>query len=836
MKRHTFPRLTAYALVGSTLITSAAFAQEAKGSIFKLLHPPASSIASADANEDLTREIRRLLWETRSVATLWNLGEAAVPVFSELTRTCPLSKLINEDYYLSPFFWLSEVSPETAMGTLLGLSESDPERFRLLIRRGLGPFGVNDGFYIEGFAEKAWERPTPELTASAQSFLETVLKDSEVPLREKVSVFCLAFELGVSTVSSSEVIQANLKEAAPYLGVKGLRHFALNDLAEVPSDLEEALALRVLETLEPTVSAPPLTSSPHARVREKAFTKAAARGFDRSDFIELIIARKDEPSPRVQGMMLTIMYNAGIPNSSEVTLEQLVPLVEFALRHQTMNSSLSERLTNVVIARVSEADPSDAPIVSELVRTIYDGEQPPVSLRFASQGVASRIRSIAMAQAIVEGASGTLHQPDDLIQSIAVTWISANKARTHPESAALLYSAYASFQPSDHKASLPRDGTNLAALSPELAPGALAWLGQTDSRYDEVAAISPSYWSGAMDALRASAFGDARPWQERCIAMVALLHQPEVADEDVDRIAEQLGANLGDPESERQFSTYMDEATGSWGHPLSFAWNRVVEKLLASPNVTHETTKHLYLTGAAGTDTELDVISRVLKLAAGRLVATTQTAQFSGLVTTSATEEMRHWAAKGPLIPDALLAHWIDHLLTNSGRHRDELMGVILLRDDSVMADRALTALAQQLRSVAKQQARMSLVNAMLQLPGEASERVVIALAPQYLSYDDRDTAFGKIRARRKAELFQAELLAPKSTAPPTRESALLAVLALLDHERESVRIEAIRGLGTLSAIETLPRLIVIVGSGSEAEQAAARETLDLLRRIAESK
>ncbi|MFT7074124.1 MAG: hypothetical protein ACJA0P_000123 [Planctomycetota bacterium] len=163
-------------------------------------------------------------------------------------------------------------------------------------------------------------------------------------------------------------------------------------------------------------------------------------------------------------------------------------------------------------------------------------------------------------------------------------------------------------------------------------------------------------------------------------------------------------------------------------------------------------------------------------------------------------------------------------------------MGVILLRDDPVMADRALTALTQQLRSVAKQQARMSLVNAMLQLPGEASERVVIALAPQYLSYDDRDTAFGKIRARRKAELFQAELLATKSTGPPTRESALLAVLALLDHERESVRIDAIRGLGTLSAIETLPRLIVIVGSGSEAEQAAARETLDLLRRIAESK
>ncbi|MGK0480383.1 MAG: hypothetical protein ACJAQ3_000346 [Planctomycetota bacterium] len=69
-----------------------------------------------------------------------------------------------------------------------------------------------------------------------------------------------------------------------------------------------------------------------------------------------------------------------------------------------------------------------------------------------------------MAQAIVEGASGTRHQPDDLIQSIAITWISANKARTHPECAALLYSTYASFQPSDHKASLPRDGTNLAAL------------------------------------------------------------------------------------------------------------------------------------------------------------------------------------------------------------------------------------------------------------------------------------------------------------------------------------------------------------------------------------
>ena len=74
--------------------------------------------------------------------------------------------------------------------------------------------------------------------------------------------------------------------------------------------------------------------------------------------------------------------------------------------------------------------------------------------------------------------------------------------------------------------------------------------------------------------------------------------------------------------------------------------------------------------------------------------------------------------------------------------------------------------------------------------------------------------------------------LASTSTGT-SREAAVTEVLTLLDAPDEAVRVEAIRGLATLGAIEHLPRLIRIVGTGTPAERTAARAALDTLHQRA---
>lgn len=67
----------------------------------------------------------------------------------------------------------------------------------------------------------------------------------------------------------------------------------------------------------------------------------------------------------------------------------------------------------------------------------------------------------------------------------------------------------------------------------------------------------------------------------------------------------------------------------------------------------------------------------------------------------------------------------------------------------------------------------------------------------------------------------------------PTRAGAIVSLLELLGSGEGEVRVEAIRGLATLGAVETVPQLIEVLATGTEAEKAAARESLAHLRRVA---
>ncbi len=70
----------------------------------------------------------------------------------------------------------------------------------------------------------------------------------------------------------------------------------------------------------------------------------------------------------------------------------------------------------------------------------------------------------------------------------------------------------------------------------------------------------------------------------------------------------------------------------------------------------------------------------------------------------------------------------------------------------------------------------------------------------------------------------------------PTREGAVAQLLAMLADSADWKRVEAIRGLASFGALEAIPRLIPLLEDPSEAVAGAARQALDHLYRLSETR
>lgn len=82
-----------------------------------------------------------------------------------------------------------------------------------------------------------------------------------------------------------------------------------------------------------------------------------------------------------------------------------------------------------------------------------------------------------------------------------------------------------------------------------------------------------------------------------------------------------------------------------------------------------------------------------------------------------------------------------------------------------------------------------------------------------------------KITALQEAEAR----LATRQLSQSTREATVSKLMVLLTEEDDSIRIEAIRGLGTWEAVEAMPELIGLLKDTNKEVSAAARATLALL-------
>jgi len=127
-----------------------------------------------------------------------------------------------------------------------------------------------------------------------------------------------------------------------------------------------------------------------------------------------------------------------------------------------------------------------------------------------------------------------------------------------------------------------------------------------------------------------------------------------------------------------------------------------------------------------------------------------------------------------------------------------------------------------------------SVLDSLLAVPGEATAQSLAEIAVSTQSQDMRKEIVERLETIASARELGARLRRA-STPEADRGRAVTETLALLADTNEAVRVQAIRGLATLGAVEQVPRLVKLVGEGSAAEKKAALEALDLLHRRAAS-
>ena len=110
----------------------------------------------------------------------------------------------------------------------------------------------------------------------------------------------------------------------------------------------------------------------------------------------------------------------------------------------------------------------------------------------------------------------------------------------------------------------------------------------------------------------------------------------------------------------------------------------------------------------------------------------------------------------------------------------------------------------------------------------EQAADALMRLAPRVKSPTLRSSCFDGLENIRRF-LDGLEAWDRRKAERSTRDSAVVELLGLLDAPEKDVRAQAARALGTLGAVEQMPRLVRLLRDESTDVRAAAQEALDRL-------
>ena len=773
---------------------------------------PANVVQAASVTGSLKDTVSKLL-EAGDVASIRLIGDAAIPALEELVREASVMYLLKgattapagifaRGMSSHPIVALSAVSPTRGVEFVLELQESDPERFDLLRRSGYTPLSKDS-------RKSSWNLGSEASKAAATQMLNRALENAAYSKGEKLKMACVMFERGLETESSRKLIADNLDAAIDNgLGDKGFQEFLIGsgDVAQLSP--KQGIALARSTSDEALLLA--LVGSPHVRVRRGALERIRANELSDAIHTAAVTKALDDSDGEVAYAIHALVVH-GLANSNvQLSRTFLIRIAEFYGRVQLSDTDETGWLRSMIMKSIMSARTEDELAqVEQLVKAVFEAP-----LKELQQGLRNEFLRDMDAPRIAAAVYRGLVASDSLSPGSAQQVLESNRPSRQSQRANYFLDVYTAHDPASDSVQLPYQSDDLAALPKERYSEALDWLGRTGANFDHCCGMDPGSWTDGADAFRLSAYDETAPWKERAMAIIALFSSLGVHEEDGVRCGDILGKELGDLEQRELFLKLMGIRNSAIEMPLSRHWNSAVARIYAAAGVPSGVKEQLPLSYAP---TDPTTLQKMLNTAGAETAQEGTTRRFEALAYLAAP-----LAAQGTLrIPDALLTNW---LRTNTTL--DSLVTFILAGEQA--------------------HPKTHYRDMMLEALGTSDNTQTQILVEQILRFSDEETVAMLIDAATKrnhkgliqsvqiqvGRLVALRDLRSQWTATeeiPTKSSAILELLGLLKSDSEVVRLEAIRGLGTLGAVEALPQLIGIAGSGTEGERARALEVLAYL-------
>lgn len=359
-----------------------------------------------------------------------------------------------------------------------------------------------------------------------------------------------------------------------------------------------------------------------------------------------------------------------------------------------------------------------------------------------------------------------------------------------------------------------------AALEPERIPEALDWLAgvEIDARDRYRLLRNPMAWKDSKEVMK-TVFGggDVRIEVQLIAANALLAGRPDLAKNVAVLVA---GKNSRLP----VLREALPEAQ-QISRETAAAWTTVSLQLMSDPKVPDALANVLTLPNPGTTEFETNgVAHRLLMAATDRLARASIPMDFRNLRYFG----MRAMVENPALLSRDLLDLWLTKANGSAWSYRIFVQLANQVADPD-LSKRVADALGKMIAASDNSFEKKTGAEILVKLHGTDAIPRLIALA---LASDDREftthveeMVTRTMNLRRAAAEWRA-----LASGGDTRAEATAKVVALLDSPNREVRIEAIHGLGTLGAVETLPRLIELVASEDAEVKAAALSSLKRLR------
>ncbi len=823
-----------------------ALAQRKTGSVqtalTKLIDPPPAD-AVQDGAEPSTAEIKKVLLELLQLndgGRVKMFGESAGPALRELIEEGGLEQLTRSSGS-NPMALLVEYAPLEALEFFSEAQRGPTFRYEALIR---SPYSLDD-IMNAGVV-------TGESQALMIDVLDRTLASPTLDLDTKLWLAVAAHSSNLGSARAIRLIRENAEYAAT--GGRDLSKQIYDAVVPAgtvpPVDLPERIAWTLIDK-RPTIEVlEPLSQSPHARVRSKvgeAIRDEWRNGLlprDRTVAILTRLSADDDPEviSWTTGAVSTLLSNSGI----SLTIDDLTALVAGLANRPSDTNNLAQALAMAIHQTASRTAESDAAKVEVLYRTAFASQMTSLHERLRTLRRAGVEMPLGCAVAYFRATDSLSRPYRDAAADVVSYAVRRREPWTPARAAAVLdvlmsdgsggdLGAYV-LEETSQESSLdkthnnkPARGAIFKGLAPERVPDAMRWLTSTDVDIKDhyaLAFASVTLWPNAGPQLRAITNSTDETTRARVLAGAGLTWCDDVTARDVELYAAYLAECLADPGRRGEVEQYFASRNSLPAANATLLWNDISLALLDDARVPDDFAVTLPLLGNTKSAEQVATFNAVLD-AAERRAQANGSLYFLNM-SYFALEAMARGQSE---VRPALLRSW---LLESRYADSDGITVVLAMENNDAWVTLVLDDLLFRLRSESGHR-QQNIANQILRLPGDEPvqrllEFVMRSESTALVKYVDAAIS-DRLRIR-EASLRWSAL----ASGGADLDTAKIKVMRLLESDNPAVKTAAIRGLGTLGAVEALPVLIELVGSDQPDVRSAALETLDLLNRQAAAK